>query len=56
MKKIKIELYGEGKVSVEREVPDMLYNWLVEVAEEINDVYNPNKEYYSPDMYIEEIE
>lgn len=52
MKKIKIELYGEDEVSVEREVPDMLYHWLVEVAEEME----AQGIAYAPQMYIEEIE
>ena len=52
MKKIRIELHGEDEVGVEREVPDMLYHWLVEVAEEMES----KRKAYAPQMYIEEVE
>jgi hypothetical protein len=38
---------------VKREVPEIVYDWLVDLAEELN---NGNNDGYYPTMQIEEIE
>lgn len=52
MKKIAIELIGrEGNTEVIREVPDMLYDYLAELAIELQDTYDE-----APQMIVTVVE